>query len=134
MPQAPQTLVVKDANLNDVTYDLIAPAAGYGAVAEYASKLGATVRSAYKRFTILVRDSKGPKASKITQMKVTMPFTRLDLLSNTQIVAGRAEMNITVTLPADYPVDDIPNFVAHAQNLLQTTLVTAVLTDGGPAT
>jgi len=134
MPQATQTLVVKDANLNDVTYDLIAPASGYGAVAEYAAKAGATVRGAYKRFTILVRDSKGPKASKITQLKATMPFVRTDLMSGLTMIAGRAEMNITVTIPADFPVDDIPNFVATAQNLLKTTLVTAVIVDGGPAT
>jgi len=134
MPQATQTLVVKDANLNDVTYDLIAPASGYGAVAEYAAKAGATVRGAYKRFTILVRDSKGPKASKITQLKAMMPFVRTDLMSGLTMIAGRAEMNITVTIPADFPVDDIPNFVATAQNLLKTTLVTAVIVDGGPAT
>lgn len=134
MPQATQTLVVKNASLTDVTYDLIAPAAGYGAVAEYASKLGASVRGAYQRFTILVRDSKGPKASKITQMKATMPYMRSDFLSGGDVVAGRAEMNITVTIPADFPVDKLGDFVATSQNLLKTTLVTAVLVDGGPAT
>lgn len=134
MPQAPQTLVVEDANQNGVTYDLITPAAGYGAVAEYASKLGATVRGAYKRFTILVRDSKGPKASKITQIKATMPFMRTDLLSGTELVAGRAEMNITVTIPADFPVSKLNDFVVTSQNLLKTALVTAVIVDGGPAT
>lgn len=134
MPQATQTLVVKDASLNDVTYDLVTPAAGYGAVAEYASKVGATVRGAYKRFTILVRDSKGPKASKITQMKATMPFMRVDLLSSSEVVAGRAEMNVTVTIPADFPVSKLEDFVATSQNLLKTALVTAVIVDGGPAT
>lgn len=136
MPQA-ANLVLNNGAATPVakTFTLLAPAAGYGSMAEWALKEGA-ISSVFPRISALVRPGNGPTnraGSKVTQIKLKVPSSYTDTVTGLTNVASAFEANISVTVPTDYPEALKDDAIAFLANCLASTLMKSVIKDGAPA-
>lgn len=135
MPQATDLTVQNGASTPvDKTFTLMTPASGYGSVAEWALKEG-VISSVFPRFTAAARPSKNSKApAKVLQTKLRVPSSYQDAVTGLTNVNSAFEMNVTVSIPDDFPEDKKADAVAYAVNLHATALVRLMMKDGTPAT
>lgn len=135
MPQA-TNLVIKNAAEADKTFTLLAPAAGYGSVAEWALKEGA-ISSVFPRITALARSGQGTSgnrsASKIIQFKVKVPSSYTDTVTGLTNVQSALEFNVNVSIPADFPENLKADAVAYFANFCNHALAKSMVTEGSPA-
>lgn len=134
MPQA-ENLVLKNAAGTDKTFTLIAPAAGYGGVAEWALKEG-TISSVFPKVTAMARKGAsvaGRPPSSIVQQKLRVPSSYTDTVTGLTSVSSAFDFQIHVSVPADFPEALKADAVAYASNLAQNAIIKAMWSDGSAA-
>jgi len=113
------------------TFTLLAPAAGYNAVAAWALKEG-TISSVFPKITILARPT--GNQSKKSQIKLQIPSSYTDTVTGLTKVGSAFEADVSVSVPDDFPEALKNDAVAYTKNLVAHALVQAVMRDGSPAT
>lgn len=130
MPQAID-LIVKNGALADKTFTLLSPAAGDGSIASWALKEG-TISSVFPMLTARA-DSTG-KNSRNLKVKLKCPSSYTVAATGLTMVDSAAEMNVTFSIPNNYPEAIKADFVAFALNTLNTALFKAMIRDAYSAT
>jgi len=131
MPQA-ENMVLKDASDTDRTFTLLAPSAGLASNAEWAYAVGAIV-GVYPRITSQARVNASGK-SRVSQHKIRVPYPIVNSTTSTTTAGSAFEVNISVTVPDDFPAANRPDAVAWTKNYLANAITMAVMQDGVPAT
>ena len=129
MPQAIDLIVQNGAAVNK-TFTLISPAAGDGGVAQWALKEG-TISAVFPAFTS--SSSSKPKGRNL-KLKFTHPSSYTDAVTGLTMVNNRAEINISVSIPSDFPEASKNDFVAFCANLINHAFVKSLIRDAVPAT
>ena len=130
MPQA-TNLTIKNAAGVDKTFTLLTPASGYGGLAEWALKEGAT-SVVYPTLSLAAHKTKN--RSRKVAVKSRKPAAYTSVATGLPVVSSALEVNVTVSVPDDFPDDQKDDAVAYATNALRTALILACLRDGLPAT
>lgn len=138
MPQAVDLVLNNGAGTPVAkTFSLLAPAAGYGSLAEWALKEG-TISSVFPRITAMAQNSSGSASrasSKSVRIKFRMPSSYTDPATGLTNVASAFEADLRVSVPADFPEALKNDAVAFTTNLIAFSgLVKAMIRDGLPAT
>lgn len=113
------------------TFTLLAPAAGYEANAEWALKEG-TIASVFPTITSQAHKTKND--SKQTRLRLRLPSSYTDSVTGLTKVGSAFEMNVTASLPDDFPEALKNDAVAFAANLMGHALIKAMIRDAVPAT
>lgn len=130
MPQA-TNLVLKNAANADKTFTLLAPAAGYMSVAEWALREG-TTSTVYPRLTLqAVRTSN--KSRKVA-LRVLVPAAYTSVSTGLPVVSSTLAFHGSITVPDDFPEAQKDDFVAYVAAFLNAPLVRSCYRDGLPAT
>lgn len=130
MPQATD-LTIKNAANVDKTFTLISPAAGDGSVAEWALKEG-TIPSIFPRLTHEAHRTNN--ASRKATSKFVIPSSYTEVATGLTKVNNRAEVNVSVSIPDDFPVALRPDLAVMTKNIIATTLWQAMMQDATSAT
>ena len=130
MPQATD-LTIKNANDVDKTFTLLTPASGYASLAEWALKEGAT-SVVYPTLSLAAHKTKN--RSRKVAIKSRKPATYTSVATGLPVVASVFEVNVTASVPDDFPDDQKDDAVAYATNALRTALIMACMRDGLPGT
>lgn len=131
MPQATNITVNNGAPTPvSKTFTLMSPAAGDGAIAEWALKEGLSSQSFPKLTAMASRTAKGRNL----KLKLRIPLVYNDPGTGLEVLYGHAEANYTYSLPANVPESLKPDFVAYATNIPATALVKAMIYDATSAT
>lgn len=132
MPQASNLVVYNGASTPEVkTFTLISPAAGDGSVASWALKEG-TISAVFPSLTAMARATSNN--SRQLRLKFRLPSSFTDAATGRTIVASGAEMNVTFSIPGDFPELLKNDFTAYALNLLTTVSLREMIRDAYPAT
>ena len=129
MPKATD-LIVKNGAAVDKTFTLISPAAGDGGVAHWALKEG-VVSAVFPAFT---SSSSSRSKGRNLKLKFTHPSSYTDAVTGLTMVNNRAEINISVSIPSDFPEAKKDDFVAFCTNLITNAFVKSLIRDALPAT
>lgn len=129
MPSA-TNLVIKDAAAVDRTFTLYSPSAGDSSLATWKYKKG-DVPTAYPTITAMAAPT-AAKSRKLT-LKLRDPASHLDPATGLVKVVGFAELNVTVSVPDEFPDSKRDDFVAFIANAFSHVLVKAMLRDALPA-
>lgn len=131
MPQATDIIIKNgEATPVDKTFTLLAPAAGYNAVAEWALK-GGSISSVFPRITVSAR--KTGNGSGKTVVKLRIPSSYTDTVTGLTKVGSSFEANIDVSVPDTFPENLKNDAVAFTANLIQHALIKACIRDAVPA-
>lgn len=130
MPQATD-LIIKNAAAADKTFTLIHPAAGDGAIAKWMLKEGA-ISAIFPTVTVSATETNNK--SRQLRFKFRSPSSFNDSVTGLTNVASAAEVNMTVSIPSSYPEALKADFVAFTANLMNHSLVKAMVKDAYPAT
>lgn len=132
MPQAIDLTVKNGASTPvDKTFTLISPAAGDDSLAQWALKEG-SISAVFPSFTAMAR--KTGNQSRQLKMKLRLPSSYTDSVTGLTQVGTGAEMNVTFAIPDTFPESLKGDFVAFAVNLLNHTMVKAMVRDAYSAT
>lgn len=132
MPQATNLVVKNGAGTPvDKTFDLINPAAGLDSAARWALKEG-VISSVFPTFEAVARRNNNA-ASKL-RLKFALPSSFTDSVTGLTNVSSRFEASIEITVPDNFPEALKADAVAFTTNLVNTTLVKAMIRDAIPAT
>lgn len=132
MPQATDIVINNGAGTPVAkTFILQAPAAGDNSVAGWALKEG-TISSVFPRITALAR--KTGNQARLVQIKFRLPSSYTEAVNGLTRVGSAFEMNLTATVPDDFPESLKNDAVAFSANLIAHTLVKAMMRDALPAT
>lgn len=132
MPQATDLTVKNGASTPvDKTFNLIAPASGDGGIAQWALKEG-PISAVFPTLTASARPTSN--ASRQLRIKFRTPSSFTEAATGRTLVASGAEMNVTFSIPGDYPESLKADFVAFSTNLLNHSLIKAMIRDAYPAT
>lgn len=123
-------ITVKNGADEDKTFTLITPAAGDGGVAQWALKEG-VISSV---FPVLTTSATTRPNGRRLKVKFFIPSSYTDSVTGLTLVNNRAEANLDVAVPADFPEAHKDNFVALLTNLLSSPLVKSQIRDAIPAT
>lgn len=113
------------------TFTLLAPAAGYGAVAEWALKEG-SISSVFPRVSVSARKTANNSSKALIKLRIPSSYT--DSVTGLTKVQSSFECNIEVSIPDSYPENLKNDAVAFTANLLNHTLIKACVRDALPAT
>lgn len=126
MPQAIDLVVNNGAGTPvSKTFTLIAPAAGDNSVAAWALKEGA-ISTVFP--TLTASAGKTPRGRNL-KVKFRLPSSYTDTVTGLTVVNSACEMNVTYSVPSDFPEALKPDFVAFANNLLNTALLKSMIRD-----
>lgn len=132
MPQATDITVHNGAATPvSKTFTLITPAAGDNSSAQWALKEG-TISSVFPTIEISTRKNAGKSARKCF-MTIRVPSSYTVAATGLTAVGSAAVMNLTVTIPGDFPEALKNDFSAFVTNVIASTLVKACLRDAIPA-
>lgn len=132
MPQATDLTVKNGASTPvDKTFNLIAPAAGDGGIAQWALKEG-TISAVFPTLTASARPTSN--ASRQLKVKFRLPSSFTESVTGRTMVAESAEMNVTFSVPGSFPEALKADFVAFSTNLLGHALMKSMIRDAYPAT
>lgn len=132
MPQATDIVINNGAGTPVAkTFSLQMPAAGDNAVAGWALKEG-TISSVFPRITALAR--KTGNQARLVQIKFRLPSSYTETVNGLTRVGSAFEMNLTATVPDEFPESLKNDAVAFSANLIAHTLVKAMIRDALPAT
>lgn len=129
MPKAVDLIVQNGAAVNK-TFTSVSPAAGDGGVAQWALKEG-VISAVFPAFTS--SSSSRPKGRNL-KLKFTHPSSYTDATTGLTVVNNRAEINISVSIPSDFPEAMKNDFVAYGVNLVNHVFVKSLIRDAVPAT
>lgn len=134
MPQA-ANIVINNGAATPVakTFTLLAPAAGYGSVAEWALKEG-TISAMFPRLTASQDKSKGAVKAHVTRIKLAHPYGYTDSTSGQPVVLGNAFGETKLWFPADFPENLKNDVIAFHANALDDAVIRGMSRDGAPAT
>lgn len=131
MPQAIDLTVKNGATTPvDKTFELINPAAGDGGIAYWALREG-TISSVFPSFSYSAYKNVTGK-SRIGKSKFRLPSSYTDPVTGQSMTLGSAEMNITVSIPDNFPEALKADFIAYSLNLVNTALMKSALKDAYP--
>ena len=129
MPQATD-IVVKNGTAVDKTFTLVVPAAGFGAAAQWSLKEG-TISAVFPT----LRATATTDASKDgLHLNFYIPASYTDTVTGLTMVKNRAEVNIKVAIPKDFPENRKDDWVAFVSNIMNHNLIKAMVRDATPAT
>lgn len=132
MPQAIDLVINNGAGTPVAkTFSLMTPAAGDNSLAAWALKEG-TISSVFPKITALARVTNNQ--SRIVQVKFRLPSSYTDTVTGLTKVSSAFEMNVQVSVPNDFPEALKADAVAFSANLMNNTLIKAMLRDAVPAT
>lgn len=132
MPQAANITVKNGAATPvDKVFELLTPAASDGSSALWALKEGANSKT-FNTVEASSRKNASRDAQKLA-MTYVFPSTYVDAASTLTLVKDRAVVNITVTIPDDFPEAKKDDLVAFTANLTNSTLVKAMIRDARAA-
>ena len=133
MPQAIDITVNNGAGTPVArTYSLFTPSASDGSSALWALKEGANSKT-FNTVEASSRRNAAKDSQKLT-MTYAFPSTYVDAASTLTLVKNRAVVNVTVTIPDDFPEAKKDDLVAFTANLTNHTLVKAMIRDARSAT
>lgn len=129
MPKA-TNLTVKNGAGVDKTFTLISPAAGDGSQAQWLLKEGpiTTVMPFFSAQADRKPTARGLKT------KLYVPSSYMDTVTGKTLVGSRAEINISVAVPNDFPESLKDDFAAYAVGVVNTDLVRSLIRDAVSAT
>lgn len=130
MPQA-TNLTVKNAANADKTFTLLNPAAGSGGIAEWALREG-TISSVFPKLTAMARPTKN--ASNVAHIKFKVPSSYTDTVTGLTNVGSAFELNVTASVPDDFPEAIKDDCVALACNIINHVMIRAMIRDAVSAT
>lgn len=113
------------------TFTLLAPAAGYGSVAEWALKEG-SISSVFPRVSVSARKTANNSSKALIKLRIPSSYT--DSVTGLTKVQSSFECNVEVSIPDSYPENLKNDAVAFVANLLNNTLIKACVRDALPAT
>lgn len=113
------------------TFTLLAPASGYGSIAEWALKEG-SISTVFPRITISARKTANGSAK--ATIKYRVPSSYLDTVTGLTKVSSAFEANIEITVPDTFPESLKNDAVAMCQSLFANDMVKAVIRDASPTT
>lgn len=125
MPQATQTIVLKNAAGTDKTFNLAAPAAGYGGVCKYVLKEG-TVSTAFKQLTYVA--TRG-RTSGTANMKLSCPSSIVEPSTGLVRITDKFEVYVKAAVPDSFPESEKDDVIAFAKNAVAHALTQAFLRD-----
>lgn len=96
-------------------FSLISPAAGDGSIAMWAIREGA-ISSVFPTLTAMARAT--GNNSRQLRVKLKLPSSFTDSVTGRTIVSSGAEMNVTFSIPGDFPESLKNDFVAFSLNTL----------------
>jgi hypothetical protein len=70
----------------------------------------------------------------VSQHKIRVPYAIVNSTTSTTTAGSAFEVNISVTVPDDFPAANRPDAVAWAKNYMANAITMAVMQDGIPAT
>jgi len=129
MPKAVDLIVQNGAAVNK-TFTLISPAAGDGGVTQWALKEG-TISAVFPAFT---SSSSSRSKGRNLKLKFTQPNSYTDAVTGLTMVNNRAEINVSVSIPSDFPEAKKDDFAAFCVNLVSNAFVKSLIRDALPAT
>lgn len=132
MPQATD-LVIDNGAAVAKTFTNLAPASGWGGVAEWALKEG-TVSSVFPRITLSAKRVQQNGGGNSAVLKLAVPASYTDTVTGLTKVSKVAEAFVTVKVPDDFPEALKADFQAFLVNGVANAMVKACLKDGLPAT
>lgn len=124
-------LVLKNAALVDKTFVLYNPSAGDNSLATWKLKEG-TISSIFPWITALARQT-GNK-SRTAQIRFRVPSSYTDTVTGLTQVGSACEVNISVSVPDDFPEAVKADVVAFTGNLVNHALIKSIMRDAIPAT
>lgn len=131
MPQATDIIINNGAGTPVAkTFTLLTPSAGDASVAEWALKEGA-ISSIFPRITSsAARTSNGSRNVKV---KLRLPSSYTDTVTGKTLVGSAFELNVTASVPDDFPEALKNDAVAFTTNLMAHALIKAMVRDAVPA-
>lgn len=133
MPQAADIVIKNGAQSPvDKTFTLIAPAAGDGAYANWRLQEG-VISSVFPRIAIKAMENASRTARK-ANIKLQIPSSYTESVTGLTKVGSGFDLDITVTVPNDYPEALKADAVAFTSNLMNVALVKAIIRDAVSAT
>lgn len=115
------------------TFSLLAPASGWGGLAEWALKEG-TISSVFPRLSLSARRVTVNGGGNSATFKLQLPASYTDSVSGLTKVSKVAEAIVTVKVPDDFPEALKADFSAFLTNGVSNAVIKACLKDGIPAT
>lgn len=126
MPQATDIVIQNGATTPvDKTFTLVSPAAGDGGVALWYLKEG-SVSAAFVAVTASAH--KTGNASRKLNLRLSFPSSYTDVSGRT-VVGPRALVNLTVSIPDDFPESAKDDLSAFTANLINHSLIKAAVRD-----
>lgn len=113
------------------TFTLYSPAPGDGGWAQWKLKEG-TIATVFPRIAIMARPT--PNKARKVQVKLQIPSFYVDSTTTLTKVGSQADVNITVTVPDDFPEARKDDLVAFTTNLCANALFKACVRDALSAT
>jgi hypothetical protein len=133
MPQAVDITINNGAGTPVAkVFSLLEPAASGGSSAKWALKEGANWL-VFPKIEASSRKNGNRDAQKLA-MTFTFPSSYIDAASTLTVVKDNAVVNISVTIPDDYPEAKKDDLVAFTANAMNHTLVKAMVRDARAAT
>lgn len=129
MPQA-TNITVKNASNVDKTFTLLTPAAGDQGVAQWALKEGASMIT-FPQLSVVTQRK---PSSRSIRVKFFVPVISTDTITGVDSVRNRAEANLSLAIPLDFPESNKDDLVAYLTNLLSSSLMKSALRDALPLT
>lgn len=125
MPQATDIVIKNGATTPvDKTFTLVSPAAGDGGVALWYLKEG-TVSAAF--IAVTASAHKTGNASRKLNLRLSFPSSFVD--GGKTVLGPRALVNLTVSIPDDFPESAKSDFTAYTANLVNHPLIKAAIRD-----
>lgn len=125
MPQATSTIVLKNAADVDKTFNLAAPASGYGGVCEYVLKEG-SVSTAFKRLTYVATQG---RTAGTANMKLSCPTTIVEPSTGLVRITDKFEIYVKAVSPFAFPEAEKDDVIAFAKNAVAHAITQAFLRD-----
>lgn len=127
MPQATDIVIQNGAPTPvNKTLTLVSPAAGDGGVALWYLKEGA-VSAAF--IAVTASAHKTGNASRKLNLRLSFPSSFVDAQTGKTVLGPRALVNLTVSIPDDFPESDKAHMTAYTANLINHVLVKAAVRD-----
>ena len=132
MPQA-TNLVVKNGATPavDKTYVLITPASGDGGIAVWNLKEG-PISAVFPSLTAM--SNRNANGTRRLTLKYKLPSSYTESVTGLTNVGSRAEVNVDVRVPEDFPEALKNDFVAYTANIINSELIKSMMRDATPAT
>ncbi len=130
MPQATD-LTIKNAAAADKVFTLYAPAAGDSSLATWKLKEG-TIGTVFPVITALAKSSGGTDRN--VSFKLRVPSSYSDAVTGLTNVGSAYEMNVTVSVPGNYPEAKKDDAVAFSANFMNLAFTKAMMRDALSAT